>query len=93
VRNRIVESCEVEITNPATAARILSLDSVLELSVGFLPSSKEEDAVLLLQDIAEDDFELSLRSVRLDSFGSQVSKCLKHDLVFNAQECNRSMQA
>lgn len=92
MRDRVVESREVEVSDPSHASLVVLLDAPLERAVCVLPTPKEEDAVGLLQDIAEYNFELKVRAPFLHSCGGQIRECLEDDLVFDVQQRQRPVQ-
>jgi hypothetical protein len=84
VRDGVIEGGEVEVSNPPHSASIVAPDSLLKGTISALPSSKEEDAIWTLKDVAEYDFELEWCAFLLHALGGEIRKGLKDDLIFDA---------
>ena len=74
--DRVVEGGEIEVSHPLHAAFVLTSDLPLKSSVSLLPATKEEDAIRLLEDVAENDLELKWSAAALHSFRSEICECL-----------------
>ena len=83
MRNRIVECRKVEVPHPSGSASIVFPDLSLKGNIGVLPATKEENAVGLLQDIAEDHLELKRGASTLHLGRCKVRKRLQDYLVLN----------
>ena len=83
VGNRVVEGGKVEVPHPTHPALIVLADPPLKRPVGILPTAEEEDAVVLLEYVAEDHFELKRCAPTLHSLRREICECLQNDLVLD----------
>ena len=81
--NRIVEGGKVEVSHPTHPALIMFTDLPLKRPIGILPTAEEEDAVMLLEDVAEDNFELKRCAPMLHSLRHEICERLQDDLVLD----------
>lgn len=92
MRHGVVERGKVKITDPTPAGLEMRRYSSLEGRISILPTSKEERALWLLEDIAEYNAELQVRTAFLHSCGGEVSKRLQDDLVFEPEQGNWAVE-
>ena len=83
VGNRVVEGDKVEVPYPTHPALIVHADPPLKRPVGILPTAEEEDAVVLLEYVAEDHFELKRCAPALHSLRRKICERLQNDLVLD----------
>jgi hypothetical protein len=91
--DRVVEGCEVEVSDPSPAVIVMFSNAFLEGVIRVLPTLEEEDAVRLLKDIAEDYLELKLSAAALHPFGGKIGERLQDNLVLNVEESEGPVEA
>ena len=80
---RIVEGGKVEVPHPTHPALIMLPDPPLKRSVGILPTAEEENAVVLLDNVAEHNFELKRCTLTLHSLRREICERLQDNLVLD----------
>jgi hypothetical protein len=56
--NSVIKCSQIEIAHPSQACFVMFTDAPLKGRIGNLPAPEEEDAVRLLEDVAEDNLKL-----------------------------------